>query len=336
MSLKQIGSSYGSASAAGHQAIMNEFNEGQRTKYLDRTIWKHRCESMIGRVSDRTWFDQVDDLNCQDELVYKLQPTGIKISAMRSYNQELKSHAPTQTTKRMNFGEWTYSQWKFSKMEMNEKCDVDSYMDDLEEAYRREMNDYMDKIALLRMSCVSSCWSGECANVGIPKSSPTNPIRIDKTNSHQLFTRSDQMKKGICDDRGFFMTWPRCEMDVLSENETLAKKFEGCCNGDSPDLTGRMPTFGTRTTLEPSDHVPFTECADGSRVYAVTHAPYGSFGYAAIMAESETVDSNSIEDHWSRIHRMISRFGMVIPVPWDYTTHYIRIKRDVMPLETCA
>ena len=335
MPLEHVGTSFGSASAAGHQAIINEFNTGQRTKYLKRTIWKHRCDSPIARLSDQSWFDQVDD-GCQDELVYKLQPLGIKISAMSSYNQQLKSHTPTQTTQRMNFGEWAYSQWKFSKMELSEKCDTDDYMADLEEAYRREYDNYIERIAFLRMSCVSTCWSGECANVGIPKSSFTNPIKIDRTNSHQLFTRSDQMNKSECDDRGYFMTWPACEMDVLRENEEVREQFKGCCTTDTPNLGGKMPTFGSNTTIESSKFVPFVTCADGSRVYAVTHAPYGSFGYAAIMAESEVVDSGSIEDHWSRIHRMITRFGMIIPVPQDYTTHYIRIERDIMPLAPCV
>ena len=96
--------------------------------------------------------------------------------------------------------------------------------------------------------------------------------------------------------------------------------------------------FGGNTSIIFSDHVPYHECADGSKVYKLTHAPFGSFGYASILAESEVVDSGSMEKHWGKIMRMIARFGMMVPVPWDYTTYYVKFDRNgtEIPLATCA
>lgn len=325
-----------SVGAAGHQMILNEFNEGQRTKYLNETIWKHRCESIIPMISDQSWFSKLDNLNCQDELLYKLEPTGIEIKAMNAYNQELKSHTPTQSVQKMRFGEWLYTQMKFSKMELNEKCDEAQFMMDVEEAFRRELDDYIEKLALLRMTCVNACWSPSCNLAQTGTSSA--PLLINKDNSHLLPLLADEQKKTICDDRGFFLTWPRCEQMVLSQNSVVREMQAGCCTTDVSAITGATPSFGSKTKIIFSDHVPYLQCANGDRVYKLTHAPFGSFGYASILRESEVVDSSSMEKHWGKIVRMIMRFGMLIPVPWDYTTYYVKFSRAGTEIEiaTCA
>lgn len=324
-----------SVMASGHQGILNEFNEGQRTQYLNETIWKHRCESIIPQIADRSWFSKVDNLNCRDELIYKLQPTGIEINSMTAYNQELKSHMPTQSVQKMRFGEWLYSQMKYSKMELNEKCDEAQFMADVEEAFRRELDDYIERLALLRMSCVNPCWSPKC-NLS-QTGTASAPLDINIDNSHMLPLLADEQKKTICDSRGFFLTWPRCESMVLSQNTTVREMQSGCCTLDVSAITGATPRFGSNTTVIFSDHVPYIQCANGDRVYKLTHAPFGSFGYASILAESEVVDSSSMEKHWGKIMRMIMRFGMLIPVPWDYTTYYVKISRrgTELPLATC-
>lgn len=321
-------------SAAGHQAILNDFNKGQKTKYLDDTIWKHRCESMIPQIADMSWFDKLDDINCQNELMYKLQPTGIKISGMSSYNQQLKSHTPAQSTQKMQFGEWLYSQMKFSKMELAEKCDEDSFMMDIEEAFRRELDDYIERLALLRMACISPCWNKDVCD-GIQTGSPTAPLLINASNSHLLPLMADTANKNICDDRGTFLTYPKCEMMTLTQNTEVKDLYRGCCTTDVPSLKNETPSFGANTKVIYSDKVPFTTCADGSRVYMLTHAPFGSFGYASILSDSEIVGSSSMEEHWGRIHRMIVRFGMLIPAPWDYTTFYVKFERENLELTTC-
>lgn len=321
----------GGFSSAGYQRIMNEFNEGQQTDYLDRTIWRHRCSSIIPMISDSSWFDQVDDLNCNNELIYKIEPTGIKISPMNSYNQTLKSHTPSQNTQRMNFGEWLYTQWKFSKMEINEKCDSDSFFDDIEKAYRLELDKYIEQTALLRISMINPCFNDKCVS-GHVTGSKQNPIDLNVTNSHKLPLRADQLNKNICDDRGHVMIFPRCEQSVLSENEEVKDLYRGCCTTDVPSLSNSTPSFGTNTKIIYSDYVPYTKCANGDKIYKIPHFPIGSFGYASILAASEVVDSKSIENHWGEIHRMVVRFGMVIPTPWDITNYYVRIKSNPLPL----
>ena len=332
-----INTKYTNANAAGHQGILNEFNEAQRTEYLDETIWRHKCESIIPQISDRSWFSKVENLSCTDSIMYKLQPTGVQINSMTAYNQELKSHTPKQTAQTMQFGEWLYSQMKFSKMELEEKCDEEQFMTDIHEAFRREMDDYVEKLALFRMSCISPCWTGGCdiSQTG----SESAPLHITVDNSHQLPLMAAEQKKTQCDDRGYFMMWPRCEQQVITQNTEVKEVYKGCCTTDIPSLSGKMPDqFGGNTTVIFSDHVPFHKCADGSKVYKLTHAPFGSFGYASILAESETVDSSSMERHWGKIHRMIMRFGMLVPVPWDYTTYYVKFDRTgtQIPLATCS
>jgi len=323
-----------SQSAAGHQGIMNDFNKGQKTKYLNETIWKHRCESIIPQISDQSWFGKLDNINCQNEMLYKLQPTGIVISSMDSYNQELKSHAPTQTTQKMKFGEWIYSQTKFSKMELNEKCDKESYMRDIEEEFRRRLDDYIEKLALARMACVSPCWNKDVCEI-LGTGSQSNPRLLTVENSHTLPIQLDELEKSTCQNRGYFLTFPRCEKSVLTQNKVIAdlQKY----NTDQSQMsmfTGNIPKMGD-TSIILSKNVPYTECADGSRVYALTHAPVGSFGYASILSDSETVNSSSMETHWGVIHRIIVRFGMLIPIPWDYTTIYVKIKREQIEYDTC-
>lgn len=321
-------------SAAGHQTILNQFNKGQKTKYLNDTIWKHRCESIIPQIADMSWFNKLDDINCQNELMYKLQPTGIRISSMSAYNQTLKSHTPQQTTQKMQFGEWLYSQMKFSKMELDEKCDTEEFMMDVEEAFRRELDDYIERLALYRMACISPCWNKDVCD-GIQTGSPSAPLLLNSKNSHLLPLMADTANKAICDSRGYFLTFPKCEMMVLTQNDEVKRLYEGCCTTDVPSLSNSTPSFGGDTKILYSDKVPYSTCADGSRVYRLTHAPFGSFGYASILSDSETVDSDSMESHWGKIHRMIVRFGMLIPVPWDYTTFYVKFEKDSLQLATC-
>lgn len=321
-------------SAAGHQSILNDINRGQKTKYLNETIWKHRCESVISQISDMSWFGKLDDINCQNELMYKLQPTGIRISSMSSYNQTLKSHTPSQVTQKMQFGEWLYSQMKFSKMEINEKCDHDQFMMDVEEAFRRELDDYIERLAFLRMACISPCWNRDvCDN--IQTGSPTAPLLINSKNSHLLPLTADSSNKAQCDNRGHFLTYPKCEMMTLTQNQAVIDLYHGCCTTDVASMNNETPSFGGSTKILYSDKLPYTTCADGSRVYRLTHAPFGSFGYASILSDSETVDSNSMEEHWGKIVRMIVRFGMIVPVPWDYTTYYVKFEKEQLQLATC-
>lgn len=323
-----------SQSAAGHQTIMNEFNKGQKTKHLNETIWKHRCESIIPQIADQSWFGKLDNINCQNEMLYKLQPTGTIVSAMDSYNQELKSHTPTQTTQKMKFGEWIYSQTKFSKMELNEKCDKESYMRDIEEEFRRKFDDYIEKLALMRMSCVSPCWNKDTCRI-LNTGSPTHPRLMTVNNSHMLPIELDQLEKSTCENRGHFLTFPKCEKAVLTQNKVIADMQKYNTQQSAMSMfTGMMPKIGD-TNIIFSKSVPFTTCADGSRVYRLTHAPIGSFGYASILSDSETVNSSSMESHWGVIHRIIVRFGMLIPVPWDYTTIYVKIERQQADFDTC-
>ncbi|HID36036.1 MAG TPA: hypothetical protein EYP39_01455, partial [Ghiorsea sp.] len=218
--------------AAGHQGIMTEFNKGTSTKYLDETIWRHRCESVIPQISDQSWFNKLDDINCQNELLYKLQPTGIVINSMDSYNQELKSATPRQTTQKMQFGEWVYSQNKFSKMELASMCDRNSYMSDLEEEFRRQYDDYIERLAFSRMVCVSPCWNKDACEQ-VKTGSPTAPLDIHVGNSHLLPLSLDELNKSMCDEQGYFLTWPKCETSVLSQNKEVIANERNCCDSEN-------------------------------------------------------------------------------------------------------
>jgi hypothetical protein len=254
-------------------------------------------------------------------VLYKFEPQGIEITAMTSYNQKLKSTTPTQSTVKLQFGEWLYTQFKWSEMELREKCDFNDYLADVQKKFKIQLDQYIERQMLMRMACVNPCWNNKCR--GINGFSRDNIYQVNIQNSHLIPLKLDAIAKSQCDDRGFFLTWPRCHSMILSSNEEVKSVYQGGCTTDIPSITGKTPNFGSNTKVVFSDHVPFRVLADGRIAYAITHAPFGSFGYASMLAVSEVVSSDAIVDHWARVQRMIMRYGMVIPQQWDYTTIWV-------------
>lgn len=322
-------SNYETVSASGYKSIRNAVDES-RVIVHPEIIEEHRCNALTPQIADRSLFNGFGP--CDSKILLRHRAKGIAVQGM-GRNSQIDSTTPTECVTAISAGNWAVSQQKYAGIDQWEKCDFQSFLNNVNQRRDWVFDDFIDRQAMQMITSINPCVIDRCGK--LKTGTDTAPLKMNVDTSHQVFSQIQNAKFTNCDGRKVLLILPDCERGVLTGNKEVNEHFKHCCGVQAPQFTGEFPELnGIRVMF--SRFVPWKDCGDGTRVYTAPAFPMGAFGYASLVAHMETINTDANLKHFSFAQRLILKYAMGIADPTDFLNFKMKFTSPDVELDTCG